>query len=59
MGGPAMIRAAAKNHDDVVVIVDMDDYPALMEELRRGEGTTRLAFRRRNGAEGLRPHGGL
>jgi phosphoribosylaminoimidazolecarboxamide formyltransferase/IMP cyclohydrolase len=47
IGGPAMIRAAAKNHDDVVVIVDVDDYPALIEELQRGEGTTCLAFRRR------------
>ncbi len=42
-----MIRAAAKNHDDVVVIVDVDDYPALIEELERGQGTTSLAFRRR------------
>jgi phosphoribosylaminoimidazolecarboxamide formyltransferase / IMP cyclohydrolase len=47
VGGPAMIRAAAKNHDDVVVIVDVDDYPALIEELQRGQGATRLAFRRR------------
>src|SRR5215475_9326189 len=27
IGGPAMIRAAAKNHEDVAVIVDADDYP--------------------------------
>jgi phosphoribosylaminoimidazolecarboxamide formyltransferase/IMP cyclohydrolase len=47
IGGPAMIRSAAKNHDDVVVIVDVDDYPALINELQRGEGTTSLAFRRR------------
>ncbi len=47
IGGPAMIRAAAKNHDDVVVIVDVDDYPALIGELERGQGTTSLAFRRR------------
>jgi phosphoribosylaminoimidazolecarboxamide formyltransferase/IMP cyclohydrolase len=47
IGGPAMIRAAAKNHDDVVVIVDVDDYPALIEELQRGQGTTSLAFRRK------------
>ncbi|MGC2785003.1 MAG: bifunctional phosphoribosylaminoimidazolecarboxamide formyltransferase/IMP cyclohydrolase [Roseiarcus sp.] len=47
IGGPAMIRAAAKNHDDVVVIVDADDYPALIEELQLGQGTTPLAFRRR------------
>src|SRR6201995_4235504 len=47
VGGPAMIRGAAKNHDDVVVIVDVEDYPALIDELQRGEGTTSLAFRRR------------
>jgi phosphoribosylaminoimidazolecarboxamide formyltransferase / IMP cyclohydrolase len=47
VGGPAMIRAAAKNHDDVVVIVDVDDYPAVIEELQRGQGATSLAFRRR------------
>ncbi|HEX9168791.1 MAG TPA: bifunctional phosphoribosylaminoimidazolecarboxamide formyltransferase/IMP cyclohydrolase, partial [Roseiarcus sp.] len=47
IGGPAMIRAAAKNHDDVTVIVDVDDYPALIDELRLNEGATSLAFRRR------------
>ena len=47
VGGPAMIRAAAKNHEDVVVIVDVDDYPALIEELQREQGATSLAFRRK------------
>jgi len=47
IGGPAMIRAGAKNHNDVVVIVDVDDYPALIGELRRNSGATSLAFRRR------------
>ena len=47
IGGPAMIRAGAKNHDDVVVIVDVDDYPALIDELRLNAGATSLAFRRR------------
>jgi phosphoribosylaminoimidazolecarboxamide formyltransferase / IMP cyclohydrolase len=47
IGGPAMIRSAAKNHDDVVVIVDVDDYPELVDELQRGQGATSLAFRRR------------
>ena len=46
IGGPAMIRAAAKNHDDVVVAVDIDDYPALIEEFERNDGATSLAFRR-------------
>eukprot|EP00262_Sarcandra_glabra_P007340 TRINITY_DN20066_c0_g1_i1.p1 TRINITY_DN20066_c0_g1~~TRINITY_DN20066_c0_g1_i1.p1 ORF type:complete len:603 (+),score=113.37 TRINITY_DN20066_c0_g1_i1:170-1978(+) len=34
IGGPAMIRAAAKNHMDVLVIVDFKDYPALLEFLK-------------------------
>jgi phosphoribosylaminoimidazolecarboxamide formyltransferase/IMP cyclohydrolase len=47
IGGPALIRAAAKNHDDVAVIVDVEDYPALIKELRLNEWATSLAFRRR------------
>jgi len=47
VGGPAMIRAAAKNHADVAVIVDVDDYSALIDELKRNQGMTSLAFRRR------------
>jgi phosphoribosylaminoimidazolecarboxamide formyltransferase/IMP cyclohydrolase len=46
IGGPAMIRGAAKNHGDVVVIVDPEDYPALIEELSLHEGATSLKFRR-------------
>jgi phosphoribosylaminoimidazolecarboxamide formyltransferase/IMP cyclohydrolase len=49
IGGPAMIRAAAKNHDDVAVIVDADDYAALLDALEAG-GTT-LDFRRRLAAK--------
>ena len=45
IGGPAMIRAAAKNHDDVAVIVDAADYEPLLDALKAG-GTT-LDFRRR------------
>ena len=38
IGGPAMIRAAAKNHGDVTVIVDPDDYTAVLAHLKdRGE----------------------
>jgi len=47
IGGPAMIRGGAKNHDDVAVIVDVADYPALIEELNSRDGATSLAFRRR------------
>jgi phosphoribosylaminoimidazolecarboxamide formyltransferase/IMP cyclohydrolase len=46
VGGPAMIRAAAKNFDAVTVIVDLDDYAALIAELTTYEGTTRLSFRK-------------
>ena len=49
IGGPAMIRAAAKNHDDVAVIVDANDYAPLLEALTAG-GTT-LDFRRRLAAK--------
>ncbi|CAK9857893.1 unnamed protein product [Sphagnum jensenii] len=45
IGGPAMIRAAAKNHKDVLVVVDPADYPALLENLKR-EGDD-YSFRRR------------
>lgn len=34
IGGPTMIRAAAKNHKDVLVVVDHEDYSALLEYLR-------------------------
>lgn len=35
IGGPAMVRAAAKNHSQVTVLVDPADYPAVLDELRR------------------------
>ena len=44
IGGPAMIRAAAKNHGHVTTVVDVEDYAALLDELR-GKGGTSLAFR--------------
>jgi phosphoribosylaminoimidazolecarboxamide formyltransferase/IMP cyclohydrolase len=49
IGGPAMIRAAAKNHDDVAVIVDAEDYASLLDALKAG-GTT-LGFRRKLAAK--------
>lgn len=39
IGGPAMIRAAAKNHGSVVVLVDPADYEPVVSELRAGSGT--------------------
>ena len=37
IGGPAMIRSAAKNFDDVMVVVDPADYPRVIHELDEGE----------------------
>jgi phosphoribosylaminoimidazolecarboxamide formyltransferase/IMP cyclohydrolase len=45
IGGPALIRAAAKNHEFVTVVVDPADYSALIQEMA-GDGTTSLTFRR-------------
>jgi phosphoribosylaminoimidazolecarboxamide formyltransferase/IMP cyclohydrolase len=51
IGGPAMIRAAAKNHDDVTVVVEPQDYAPLMAELAQHAGMTTLALRRRLAAK--------
>ena len=42
IGGPTMIRAAAKNYQDVAVVVSPDDYSAILEELRAGGGDLSL-----------------
>jgi phosphoribosylaminoimidazolecarboxamide formyltransferase/IMP cyclohydrolase len=47
IGGPAMIRAAAKNHDWVAVVTDPDDYALVLAELDERGGMTSLALRRR------------
>jgi phosphoribosylaminoimidazolecarboxamide formyltransferase/IMP cyclohydrolase len=51
IGGPALIRAAAKNHTDVTVLVDTDDYAALLAELAANNGSTALPLRRRLAAK--------
>ncbi len=45
IGGPAMIRAAAKNHGFVNVVVDVEDYGVLLDQLAANNGATTLAFR--------------
>jgi phosphoribosylaminoimidazolecarboxamide formyltransferase/IMP cyclohydrolase len=50
IGGPAMLRSAAKNFEEVAVVVDPGDYPRLLEELARPEGlkpATRLMLARK------------
>ncbi|MDH5346030.1 MAG: bifunctional phosphoribosylaminoimidazolecarboxamide formyltransferase/IMP cyclohydrolase, partial [Gammaproteobacteria bacterium] len=44
IGGPAMIRAASKNHDGVAVVVDPDDYSKVLE--MAGTGSMGIGFRR-------------
>ncbi len=51
IGGPAMIRAAAKNHDDVAVVVEAGDYQAVLDELAASQGATTLLLRRRLAAK--------
>src|SRR5471030_1888268 len=46
IGGPAMTRSAAKNHDWVTVVVDVEDYQAVLDEMTAHHGATTLALRR-------------
>ena len=50
IGGPAMIRAASKNHNDVAVVVDVADYATVLDELKAHNGTT-LALRKQLAAK--------
>jgi phosphoribosylaminoimidazolecarboxamide formyltransferase / IMP cyclohydrolase len=51
IGGPAMIRAAAKNHADVAVIVEPADYASVAAELAAHGGATTLSLRKRLAAK--------
>ena len=51
IGGPAMIRAAAKNHADVALVVEPDDYAVLIAELSEHQGLTTQTLRRRLAAK--------
>ena len=47
IGGPSMIRSAAKNYESVTVIVDPADYDAVLENIRDNNGETTLKLRER------------
>jgi phosphoribosylaminoimidazolecarboxamide formyltransferase/IMP cyclohydrolase len=47
IGGPAMIRAAAKNHAHVTVVVDVEDYDRLIGDMDQHDGATCPKFRRK------------
>ena len=51
IGGPAMVRAAAKNHDRVAVVVDPLDYSAVLNELQGNAGNVSEATRKRLAAK--------
>jgi phosphoribosylaminoimidazolecarboxamide formyltransferase / IMP cyclohydrolase len=51
IGGPAMVRAAAKNHASVTVVVDPQDYRELLDELAANQGSTNLIMRRKLSAK--------
>ena len=46
IGGPAMTRSAAKNHDWVTVVADVQDYKAVLDEMAANKGATGLKLRR-------------
>jgi len=47
IGGPTMIRAAAKNHVSVTIVVDPEDYAQLLEQVGGKECSTDLSFRKK------------
>jgi phosphoribosylaminoimidazolecarboxamide formyltransferase/IMP cyclohydrolase len=51
IGGPAMIRGAAKNHVDVTVVVEPDDYASVLAEMAANNGATTLALRQKLAAK--------
>ncbi len=51
IGGPTMVRAAAKNHESVAVVVNPDDYPAIIGEMRANNGAIGAETRRRLAAK--------
>ncbi|MGO7332791.1 bifunctional phosphoribosylaminoimidazolecarboxamide formyltransferase/IMP cyclohydrolase [Rhizobium leguminosarum] len=51
IGGPAMIRASAKNHAYVTTLTDPADYAELLEQLSADDGNTAYAFRQRMAAK--------
>ena len=47
IGGPTMVRAAAKNYHDVTIITSTDQYSELIDELKKNKGGTSLKFRQK------------
>jgi len=45
IGGPTMLRSAAKNYNDVAVVIDSQDYEGIINEMRRSDGALSLETR--------------
>ncbi len=56
IGGPAMTRSAAKNHDWVTVVVDVEDYKAVLDEMAANERRHHPGVAQKAGAARLCPH---
>jgi len=51
VGGPTMVRAAAKNYNDVAVITSSDQYNELINEIEKNKGSTSIEFREKMSLE--------
>ena len=51
VGGPTMVRAAAKNYNDVTVITSTNQYKQLINEIKKNKGSTSLNFRQKMSSE--------
>jgi len=51
VGGPTMVRAAAKNYNDVIVITSSDQYNELINEIEKNKGSTSIEFREKMSLE--------
>jgi len=51
VGGPTMVRAAAKNYNDVTVITSSEQYSELINEIEKNRGSTTIAFREKMSLE--------
>ena len=47
IGGPTLVRSAAKNYSDVTVITNIDQYSELIDELQKNKGSTSIEFRQK------------
>ena len=59
IGGPSMVRSAAKNFEDVAIVTRVADYPALIEELKANNGSAQPRDSLAAGQAGLRADRGL